>query len=578
MTTPDRQLRSNGHSSEGSRRSTRTGATVGVEIGYNALYMIRLREAPDGVIFCDDCRTVAFDPLLELESSAFATVLKAALKEFCGSPRDVAIWAAPKLDRARLHHIQVPRVNPSRLPGAVYWALKREEPFLDEETVVDFDVEEETTPAAGPNLRVTGVLAARADIEGIQQAFSQAGYPLAGIALPLFGLRDLVNLRSREAPEAPALLCQMGQHATSVSVLFGRRLVFTRSIPVGLRSLADTLVKELDPTPSPVQASNLVLELGRETGALPADQPWRPEDVFHVLRPGLDRMVRQIERTLQYYQSNYNTDPIETIFLGGEIAARGRLSQFISAQLSANLIVLDPFDTPQLQANTSLPAAHAERVAYGPAFGLALSGGGGTPNLARTYKDRQNERKRRRIAAAVFGFLICVTAVTGLFYGWQQTQLRTLSAERDDLARSLAASGPRLTEPVILAAMQDVLALQERRRAVAKRYEGLALLSEVTGITPEHISLLRFSADMGSPIKTAAGTGRTLLLDGVVDGERASLETSLTIYVARLDQSRLFHGVEVDSTKLVEGEDGLHLAFTLKLETEKESKVAIAKR
>jgi type IV pilus assembly protein PilM len=579
MTTLTLQQRSERPTPEGSRRAARIGATVGVEIGYNALYLVRLREASDGAIIFDDCRTVAFDPVLELESSEFATVLKAALKEFCGSSRDVAIWAAPKQDRARLHHVQVPPMNASRLSGAVYWALKREEPFLDDETVVDFSVEGETAPAAGSNQRVTGVLAARADIEGIQRAFSHAGFPLAGISLPLFALRNLVNLRSRTAPEAPVLLCQMGLNATSVSVLLGRRLVFSRSIPVGLRSLAETLVKELHPAPSNAQASNLVLELGRENGALPADRPWAQEDVFLILRPALERMVRQIERTIQYYQSNYNSDPIETIFLGGEIAARGPVSEFISEQISGEVIVLDPFDTPQLQAKTARPAAPAERIAYGPAFGLALAANGASLNLARTYKDRENERRRRGIASAVFAFLVFLSLVAGGFYAWQQTQLRGLRAERDQLTRSLEALGPKLSEPVILAALQDVRALQERRKAAAKRYEGLALLSEVAAVTPENISLLRVAAEMGSPIRTEPAKGKTdaakgssLRLEGVVTGERASLETSLAIYLARLSQSPLFQSVEVDSTELVPGAGGLHLAFALKLESESDKK------
>ncbi len=105
-------------------------------------------------------------------------------------------------------------------------------------------------------------------------------------------------------------------------------------------------------------------------------------------------------------------------------------------------------------------------------------------------------------------------------------------------------------------------------RSAHKRYEGLALLSEVTGLTPEHIALLHIFADMGSPIRTAARNGRTLRLEGVVDGERTALETLLTIYVARLDQSPLIRQVEVDRTDLVESVDGLHLAFTLKMETQ----------
>jgi hypothetical protein len=67
-------------------------------------------------------------------------------------------------------------------------------------------------------------------------------------------------------------------------------------------------------------------------------------------------------------------------------------------------------------------------------------------------------------------------------------------------------------------------------------------------------------------------------LKGIVNGERTSLETSLAIYIARLEQSHLFHAVEVDATELVESADELHLTFTLKLKTLEASKGAVAKK
>ena len=562
---------------------------MGIEIGFSTIYMVRLRKAADGKIFFEECRTFEFDPNLSLESSSFISVIKTALKQFCGSSKELAIWAAPRLDRARLHHIKIPRVSPTRLPGAVYWGLQREEPFLEKETVVDFQVEEGA--AINTSLNITGALVERESVKDIQQAFSHAGYPLTGIGLPLFALRNLVNLRGDKKQEAPVLICEVGQRATNVSVLIERRLVFTRNIPLGLQNLAETLVKELDPTPSQEQACNLVLKLGFEEEKLSSDESQQHENALNLLRPILERAVRQIERTIQYYQSNFDTEPIETIFLGGEVAARGHLFNFISEQISANVIAIDPFDTPELQAKTSLPAHNADRIAYGPAFGLALEGSQAGINLAHTYKERQNEVKHRKIATAVSISLILLTVATTFFYVRQQSQLRSLYAERDNLDRSLSALGPQLTEAVITEATEDVRALQELRRAATKRYEGLALLSEITRLTPENISLLHVSAAMGSaitlldvspatgsPIKTAAEAKGTLLLKGVVKGERTSLETSLTIYIARLDQSPLFHAVEVDATDLTESAGQLHLTFTLKVKTIEESKGEITKK
>ena len=589
MTNSSRPAASKGPSSRGFRRPKRQGPIVGIEIGYSTIYMVRLRKAPDGRICFEECRTFEFNPGLGPESSSFTPILKAALQKFCGSSKGLAIWAAPGLDWARVHHLKLPQVRPARLPGAVYWGLQREEEFLEKDAVIDFQVEKGGEP--NTSLNITGVLVEREGVEGLQQAFSRAGYPLTGIGVPLFALRNLVNVRGDEKQEAPVLICKLGQRATSVSVLSEGRLVFTRNIPLGLQNLGEVLVKELDPTPSQEEACDLVLKLGLEGEALSSDDCQHHENILALLHPTLKRTVRQIERTMTYYQSNFDTEPMETIFLGGGIAARGHLFQYISEQLSPRVIAIDPFDTPELQAETPFPADNVDRIAYGPAFGLALEGTQPGINLAYTYKECLAENKHRKIATAMSIFLIMLTAATTLIYSWQQSQLRSLNAERDNLDRSLSSLGSRLTETIIIEASEDVRALQERRKAATKRYEGLALLGEITRLTPENISLLHVSVTMGSsitlldvpaatgrPIKTAADAKGTLLLKGIVNGERTSLETSLTIYIARLDQSQLFHAVEVKSTKLVESSDELHLTFTLKVKTIEESEGDFTKK
>jgi type IV pilus assembly protein PilM len=383
----------------------------------------------------------------------------------------------------------------------VYWAIQREERFLEKETVVDFQVEEGGEVNASPNLNITGVLAERQDIEDLQHAFSQAGYSLAGIGLPLFALRNLVSLRSEANQTIPAMVCHMGQHATSVSVLLEGRLIFTRNIPLGLNNLSETLVKELDPTPSPEEAGSLILKLGVENEELSSEERQQQERAFDLLRPPLERTVRQIERTLQYFQSNFNAEPIETIYIGGEIAGRGYLFDYFSEHLPTNVIAIDPFDTPGLKANASLPASNAARIAYGPAFGLALEGSHTGANLAYSYQDRQVERKHRTIAAAVSIFLLLLTAAAGLFYSQKRSELSTLHSERDKLSQTLKSLGPPLNEAVIKQETEEVRALQLQRKTAAERYEGLALLSEITRLTPENISLLHVSALMGGFIE-----------------------------------------------------------------------------
>ena len=564
------------------RGASRTKTTFGVEIGYSTIRMVRLKTVKGGQIVFEKCQSFEFNPSLDLASAEFTIELKKRLKQFCGSAREHAIWAVSSdLDQARLHHIKIPQMSQARLPGAVYWGLQREEAFVENETVVDFQIEEDDVSKT--TLSVTGAIVERKCVDDIKHLFSQTGYPLSGIGVPLISLQNLVNLRSDAEKEAPVLICQFGHSATSVSVLLGEQFVFTRNIPLGLQNFAESLVKDFDPALSQEEACQLVFKLGMSQEAATPEEKSRYEKAVKSLSPTLERTVRQIQRTIEYYQSNFDAEPMGAIYLGGEIATSGDLFKFFSEQLSSKVIAIDPFETPELQESASQPL---DRVAYGPAFGLALATKGKI-NLFHTYNQRQSERKSNKIAIAVCILFSVLTATAAIFYHSQRSQLKKLSKERDGLEVSLKQLGPPITKEFVSKAAKDVKELQKQRKEALGRYEGLALLSEITRVTPENISLLHVSAVMDGPItfldssarqdKTAAKDKGTMILRGVVTGDRTSLETSLTIYIARLDQSNLFDKVEVESTELVDTTTGLHLTFTFNLKMIAEPLIIIKK-
>jgi len=545
-------------------RASRRGSTVGVEIDHDTIYMVRLGGGADGDISCERFRKFKYDPRLDLGSEEFVAALKAALHEFCGSGADVEIWATPHLDQGCVRNIQTPPVGASRLQGAVQWALHREEPFLEKETLVDFQIEDEGQLDANQNLSITGVLFSRADVAKIKEAFSRAGYPLTGLTVPLLAFCNLVNLSDEHRKESSVLICHTGYYATSLSVLRNGRLVFSRSVPLGLKGMAETVVKDFDSTLSLDAAIQLVLGCGHGSDDLGSAYLLLEEKVNTLLGPIRERLARQIERTLEYYTSNYGTDPIEKILIGGDVGVKTGLSDFISKQLAVPVVTLDPLG-PQLEADP-IGLDTSEGVAsFAAAYGIALEGGKAGVNLAYTRSERQNDLKRSRFAKSVFGLLIVAASLTGLFFGWQQTQLRTLQAEREDISRALEATGPLLTEASINASIEEVKAFHDRLSALARRYESIATLSEITSLTPESISLVHMSSEAAENLSgVSESVERKLLLKGIVTGGRASLETTLTVYVARLNQSPLFESVEVDSLKLVDSEEGLCLLFTLR--------------
>jgi len=308
------------------------------------------------------------------------------------------------------------------------------------------------------NLDVTAAIIDLQTVENVRQPFSQVGYALSGITTPLFALRNLVELRGAVSSEIPFLVCQVGVKATTLSVLLDRRLVFTRNVPLGLQTFAESLTKDLG-IELP-EASELVLKLGQGDADLSGDDKLRYNKALRILEPVFGRAVRQVERTIEFYQSNYNSQPIQTIFVGGEVAARGELFKFLSKELAAQVIPIDPFELPGFDGEASLAVTAADRVAYGAAFGLALEPHDPGVNLANTFKQRQVESKNSKVFTCVSLALIALTVLATLLFISKRAELKKIVSERDKVKTDLNSYSPRLSPAVINATTAKVQNMQ----------------------------------------------------------------------------------------------------------------------
>ena len=549
---------------------------VGVEVGYGVLYLVLLERISEEEIILKKYEAITFDPSLDLEGAAFVAFLKKTLKKFGRGYRNVEFWTVPRLDQTTIHNIKIPRVNAARLTGGVYWELQRRETFLENETVIDFH--EDKRHSNKTVMELSCVMVDRSCIDALKQTFSQAGLPLAGISAPSFSLRNLLSLRDDLVESAPVLTCQIGLKATSLSILAEGRLVFTRNISFGLENLAETLTTELDPPPSQGVACQLILEPGKTEGLSP-EVVQQQELVPNLLKPILERLIRQIERTIEHFQTNFETAPVGSIFLGGEIAAKPHLFKFLAKRLSPDVFAIDPFASSGLQLGEMLPQGQEERIAFGPACGLALEASKPSINLAYTYQERQTEDNLRKVAVAVTISLIVLAVCLTFIYRSKIAEVKDLVTDQKKLERRLKELGAPLTEASITNQSRKVVELQELRRAATRRYEGMALLSVISRETPDNIKLLNIEIIQGGPsiaspnFQTQGKEAKSsremnvLTLKGIVNGERADLETVLTIYVARLEKSLLIDQVRVVGTELVSSSSGSGLTFSLQVAT-----------
>ena len=558
------------------RKQTLSSCTdvIAVNLGFGSIHIVILSDAENGQLLLKDYRSIEIDPGISGETTKMAALLKKELKPFIRASKHAEIWTTPYLDETNFHNLRIPRVKSSRLPGAVYWALQRKEPFIENETIVDFQVNDEATTKGVIDLSCA--LSVRSPIEDIKQIFDKAGLSLTGIGMPPFSLCRLLGGEGKAQGSSPSLMIEMGFKYTSAIVITDGRIVFTRNIPIGILNLVEALNREFDPSPSKREALQLIFEPEKQDDLSPEIARQSPH-VVSLIQRNLERLIRQVESTVEYYQTKFETLPIQEIFLSGELAARPHLVNFLSKRLSIQTKAINPFKNLDFHPESHIPEDEKGQISLGPACGLALEGRTPGINFAYTYKDQQVENNTRKFAVFSTVFLILLAVSCTILYRSKQKELQTLESKKAKLEDQVSKMGVTITEDVIAEDTSMVVNLQKQRREAVKRYRSIAFLTEVSRETPKNISILNLSALLNRYLRnsfeeTEEERPIDLQLKGLVSGKRAELETSLTIYVARLEKSPLFEKVRAVEKNLVNTGNGPGLTFTLNVYTKEKRK------
>jgi len=538
---------------------------VGVDIGLWEIRMVLLERSRTGSLRVVACRNQAVDPLWDLDSPALVRALHEGIRGLAGKQGALEIWTGPVTDRVRMHHLELPRMKRAQLAQAVYWGMQREESFSPSETVLDFEVEAAFGGDRKDMEAVTGYVIPKEDRDTLARLFRQAGYPLYGIALPLHAILNQFRSGWIAVPEAPVALCTLGRTSSRISILSENRLVLSRSLPTGIEPLADVLLESLSPVPQRTLALRMILDLGREPW--PHD-PYDPEEVFNLLRPPLERMARQVDRTLDYYRIQVGGGAVVAqVYLAGALNESPRCREHFGRQLPAELVLVDPFaDHPKATAAAvDIPESADERIAYTTAFGFALAAEDQAPNFLHTFRERERQVLFQRLNIGIFLVFAVLAIVLGTVYARQRATLANLHEEQARIQTRTLSARP-LIEPDALIARAG--RLQGDHRALVRNVDSRlpqAILAELGLLTPDFIRLETVSVNLGVGTRIDATTPRWLRLSGVVTGNPDMLETELSLFVRSLLASPLFVGVEVRNRVQSRRGGAIELDFALEI-------------
>jgi hypothetical protein len=301
----------------------------------------------------------------------------------------------------------------------------------------------------------------------------------------------------------------------------------------------------------------------------------KEDRLFKMVLPALERLVKQVERTLRHFAMQYENARVGKIYISSGVDPHQRILAYIGEELGIATETLDPFaENPNFFSLVPSPETASERSSYVPAMGMALSRNELTPNFLYTYKDKQKVVSSQRINRGVFAGFFLLMALCVWVAFWQDRQINAREFNLQQLQQQLDEFSVRVDQNLIVNLVDDTQANFQKITEIGEKYFPVAVISELTDLTPVNVRLLSISTQVNTqvekekaPAKGEAKEKGTLILDGIVQGDRLNLESALAGYLMELRNSPIFDQPTISkkSFERFENKEGLRFTARLKL-------------
>ena len=555
----------------------RKTVNIGIDIGHKYLRLVKVAKLAENHWEMLAYKSIPFT--LDKKSSEFINFLKSEINEFFGVHRNASLWAIMSAARVNVRHIHIPKVAKKRTENAVYWTIKKETPFDEKDTIFDFEIQGEVIEQGISKWLTMVYTAPKEEVDEIRGLFSQIGLPLTGISITPFAIQNIFKTGLiPSAVEGTVAGLFIGNDFSRIDIYAKGKLIMTRGIKAGINSMVETLIERLMENKHKTseiagkslqinveQAKKVLFSLNADSTYLTEQDvgfELKEEEKFDFILPALERIVRQTERTFEHFRVNLNYDRVDKIYISSAMDISKRIIEYIGDQLGIESDLPDPLTLNLPFTVKSMEQLSAsERIALTPALGLALSDNAYTPNLLFRFKDKEratNIGRANRIIIAVF---IVAAFLSSGFYLYQIQEAREKEAQIAGLEKQLSQNFPRIDQNLVSQAAAIAAKREHAYREYSDRYLGMAVVSELSLLTPANVRLINLRAHVdivpsgkGSvkdlKKETAKEELKHVVIEGVVLGDRRTLESSLAGYIMKLEASPMFRQVSVQKNSI----------------------------
>jgi len=582
-----------------SKVSVHKPVTVGVDIGHEYLRLLKTVKSNDGMPAIIDQRRILIPANFPRGSMEFANYLKEQLTSFCGVNKKLQLWALMSAARVEVRHIRIPKVPKKQLESVILWTIKKESPLNENENILDFDVLGEVMEQGIAKWSIMYYTAPKQEIEDTKKLFSRAGWPLTGLSIAPFAVQNIFRTRWLADSDSTVASLFIGNDYSRIDVYTRGSLVMTRGIKAGISSMTESLLEGYnektaltrggkDRLPMDARkAREILFSLSPEAPLLTDDNRLglQESEIWEMVLPAVERLVRQVERTFEYFTVNLGNEKVDKIYVSGAMNVYHSMVEYVGAQLGMASERFDPLSSQQISPyeGGDMLASLAERAAFAVVLGMALSDNKYTPNFIFTYKDKGREASVKRINMLIFTVFMSSVAICAGVFIYQQHAIAQKQNLVLQLNNQISQFNPPVDREVI---MKSVVAVKQditSAKIYGQRYQCLAIISELANLVAPEIRLIKIGAKLGSSAEKSKETGqdktaavqakkteemKEVEIEGFVTGDKKTFDTTLGNYALMLDNSPLFKDIKIQKTGVENFRKTTLLRFTINMKVE----------
>lgn len=461
-----------------------------------------------------------------------------------------------------VRQLRVPRVSGDRLQRLVQYEARQQIPFPVEDIQMDSHVFDSNTPELGVAL----VAIRKTVLNQYCDMLSDSGLVPDTIDV---GTLDLFNayyptLKEEDAEDVVALV-DLGASTTDIVVCRQKRLEFIRSAPQAGNQLTKALCDHLGldweaAEETKIQIGSLDPSIDRQTDPLAYGEDDQRERVKVFLSKSFESITAEIRRTLDFYVSQPDGEPIGQIILTGGTSLLPGVAEFIEDRLGLPCVQKSPFDNTSVSIDLE---GHAELAGQATnLIGFCQRNIADTPmrmNFLPPVIVKQKEFEKRRT-------LLVIEAVLLAFFIWGSVlsvrqQITVFNAATDSLETNL--DGPGDTARKIRHYIDSTKRLEQR-------FDFLRDIARSRGVISQTLAEIADELPLGETWLTTIDIDTTRIRTSV----RGARDVSMGMFKDRLQQiDRLRNPIISNSNRL--GAEGI--SFNLVAEIEKDPSPEISK-